>query len=147
MRREIHDRNILFLREDNAQLSQMAEAAARHLSPPKTRIFSAGIKPGRIPPSVTEAMNEIGVPIADQKSKNVAEVPIDEIDLLVSFGDDHKQCANLLPGRAKIESWPVSDDFMRQKAAAVDLKPLRGAGDEIEKRGFALFMDFWRNVA
>ena len=48
---QIHERNILFLCEDNAQLSQMAEAAAKHLSPPKTRIFSAGIKPGRIPAS------------------------------------------------------------------------------------------------
>ena len=33
MRRKIHDRNILFLCEDNTQLSQMAEAAAKHLSP------------------------------------------------------------------------------------------------------------------
>ena len=146
MRREIHDRNILFLCEDNAQLSQMAEATAKHLSPPKTRIFSAGIKPGRIPPSVIKAMNEIGIPIADQKSKSVAEVPIDEIDLVVSFGDAHKQCANL-PEHTKIESWPVSDEFKRQKAETVELEPLRGARDDIEKRVFALFMDYWRNVA
>ena len=32
MRREIHDRNILFLCEDNTQISQIAEAAAKHLS-------------------------------------------------------------------------------------------------------------------
>ena len=91
-------------------------------------------------------MNEIGIPITEQKSKSVTEVPIDEIDLVVSFGDAHKQCANL-PGHTKIENWPVSDEFKRQKAEAVELEPLRGARDDIEKRVFALFMDYWRNVA
>lgn len=146
MRREIHDRNILFLFEDNARLSQIAEAAAKHLSPPKTRIFSAGIKPGVIPAAVIEGLNEIGIPIADQKSKSLAEVPIDEIDLVVSFGDAHKQCANL-PGRIKIESWPVADEFRSKKADAKELDAVRGARDDIEKRVFALFMDYWRNVA
>ena len=147
MRREIHDRNILFLCEDNTQLSQIAEAAAKHLSPPKTRIFSAGIKPGLIPPSVIKAMNEIGVPITDQKSKSIAEVPINEIDLVVSFGDAHKQCANLLPGRTKIESWPVTNEFKSKKSDAENLDALRDERDDIEKRVFALFMDYWRNVA
>jgi protein-tyrosine-phosphatase len=146
MRREIHDRNILFLCEDNAQLSQMAEASAKHLSPPKTRIFSAGIKPGRIPSAVIKAMHEIGVPIADQKSKSVAEVPIDEIDLVVSFGDAHKRCANL-PGRTKIERWPVTDGFKSKKAEGEDLDAVREERDDIKKRVFALFMDYWRNVA
>ena len=146
MRREIHDRNILFLCEDNAQLSQMAEAAAKHLAPPKTRIFSAGIKPGRIPAVVIKAMNEIGIRMADQKSKGLADVPVGEIDLVVSFGEAHKQCGNL-PGRTKIESWPVVDTFKNTKAADDDLEALRDERDDIEKRVFALFMDYWRNVA
>ena len=146
MRRAINDRNILFLCEDNAQLSQIAEAAAKHLAPPKTRIFSAGIRPGRIPPAVIKAMNEIGIPIAGQKSKSLDEVPINEIDLVVSFGDAHKQCG-ALPGRAKIESWPVTDEFKRKTSDGKDLDALRGERDDIEKRVFALFMDYWRNVA
>jgi protein-tyrosine-phosphatase len=146
MRRAIHERNILFLCEDNAQLSQMAEAAAKHLSPPKTRIFSAGIKPGRIPPAVIKAMNEIGIAMAEQKSKGLADVPVNEIDLVVSFGDAHKQCANL-PGRAKIENWPVADEFKSKPAEGEDLDAVRQERDKIEKRVFALFMDYWRNVA
>lgn len=146
MRRAIHNRNILFLCEDNAQLSQMAEAAAKHLSPPKTRIFSAGVKAGRIPPAVIKAMNEIGIPIAGQNSKSLDEVPIDEIDLVVSFGNAHKQCGNL-PGRAKIESWPVTDEFKHKKPEGEDLDALRDERDDIQKRVFALFMDYWRNVA
>jgi arsenate reductase len=146
MRRAIHERNILFLCEDNAQLSQMAEAAAKHLSPPKTRIFSAGIKPGRIPPAVIKAMNEIGIAMAEQKSKGLDDVPVNEIDLVVSFGDAHKQCANL-PGRTKIKSWPVTDEFKSKRSEGEDLDALRQERDKIEKRVFALFMDYWRNVA
>jgi protein-tyrosine-phosphatase len=146
VRRAINERNILFLCEDNARLSQIAEAAAKHLSSPKTRIFSAGIKPAVIPAAVIKAMNEIGIPIAGQKSKSLAEVPIDEIDLVVSFGDADKQCANL-PGRTKIERWPVTDGFKSKKSEGEDLDAVRGERDDIEKRVFALFMDYWRNVA
>ena len=145
MRRAIHERNILFLCDDNAQLSQMAEAAAKHLSPPKTRIFSAGIKPGRIPQAVIRAMNEIGIPMAEQKSKGLADVPINEIDLVVSFGDAHKQCANL-PGRTKIENWPVADAFSSTTSEGENLDVVRHQRDVIQKRVFALFMDYWRNV-
>lgn len=146
MRRAIHERNILFLCDDNTQLSQMAEAAAKHLSPPKTRIFSAGIKPGRIPPAVIKAMNEIGIAMAEHKSKGLDDVPVNEIDLVVSFGDAHKQCANL-PGRTKIANWPVADEFKSKKSEGEDLDALRQERDKIEKRVFALFMDYWRNVA
>lgn len=146
MRRAINERNILFLCEDNAQLSQMAEAAAKHLAPPKTRIFSAGIEPGRIPATVVEAMNEIGIPLGGQMSKSLAEVSLEEIDLVVSFGDAHKKCNNL-PGRVKIESWPSAGEFKTKKPNAEKLDALRDERDEIQKRVFALFMDYWRNVA
>ena len=146
MRRAIHERNILFLCDDNAQLSQMAEAAAKHLAPPKTRIFSAGVKPGRIPPAVIQAMNEVGIPMAGHKSKGLSDVPINEIDLVVSFGDAHKQCANL-PGRTKIESWPVAAELKSEKPETETLDTLRQERSDIQKRVFALFMDYWRNVA
>jgi len=73
MHRAINERNILFLCDNNAQPSQVSEAAAKHLAPLKTRIFSAGIKPGQMPAAVIKTINEIGVPIADQKSKHFAE--------------------------------------------------------------------------
>lgn len=87
MRRQILERNVLFLCEDNACLSQMAEAAAKHLAPPRTVIFSAGVKPGVIPSAVVQAMQELGISMKGQKSKSLAEVPIQDIDLVVSFDD------------------------------------------------------------
>lgn len=146
MRREIRDRNILFLCDDNACLSQIAEATAKHLAPPKIRIFSAGIKPSTIPASVIQAMQELGINMSGHKSKGLAEVPIEEIDLVVSFGDAHKKCG-AIPRRTKIESWPVAEDFKAEKSGAPELIALRNERDEIDKRVFALFLDYWRNVA
>jgi len=146
MRREHIDRNILFLCEDNSCLSQMAEAAAKHLAPPRTRIFSAGVKPSTIPPHVIQAMQELGISMSGQKSKSLAEVPIQDIDLIVSFGDAHKKCANL-PRRAKVETWRVSGEFKPEKASMAPISAIRDERDEIDKRVFALFLDHWRNIA
>ena len=146
MRRAIHERNVLFLCEDNACLSQMAEATAKHLAPPKTRIFSAGVKPSTIPNHVIQAMNELGINMTGQRSKGLADVPMQDIDLVVSFGDAHKKCSNL-PGRVKIESWPAPEKFSSEKGNTPELSAIRDERDEIDKRVFALFLDHWRNIA
>lgn len=146
MRRVIHERNVLFLCEDNACLSQMAEATAKHLAPPKTRIFSAGVKPSTIPAHVIQAMKELGINMTGQCSKGLADVPMQDIDLVVSFGDAHKKCSNL-PGRAKIENWPAPEEFTSEKGSTPELSAIRDERDEIDKRVFALFLDHWRNIA
>ena len=146
MRRAIHERNILFLCEDNACLSQIAEASAKHLAPPKTRIFSAGVKPSTIPTRVIQAMKELGINMTGHRSKGLAEIPMQDIDLVVSFGDAHKKCTNL-PGRAKIENWPAPQEFGSETGSTPELSVIRDKRDEIDKRVFALFLDHWRNIA
>ncbi|MGH7810410.1 MAG: arsenate reductase ArsC [Candidatus Binatia bacterium] len=145
MRRESIQRNILFLCDDNAYLSQIAEATARYLAPPRTRIFSAGIKPGVISLRVVEAMQELGISMRGQKTKSLDEVPMDEIDLVVSFGEAHKKCLNL-PGRVKIEDWNFSSPAGSSAESDPPLDAIREDRDEIDKRVFALFLDHWRNV-
>lgn len=146
MRRGHLDRNILFLCEDNSCLSQIAEAAAKHLAPPRTRIFSAGVKPSTIPPHVIQAMQELGISMSGQKSKGLADIPIQDIDLVVSFGDAHKKCDNL-PRRAKVETWPVPVDLKAEETGTAPISAIRDERDEIDKRVFALFLDHWRNTA
>jgi len=146
MRRERIQRNILFLCQDNTCLSQIAEASAKHLAPPRTRIFSAGIKPGVIPLHVVQAMQELGISMHGQSSKSLADVPIQEIDLVVSFDDAHKKCSNL-PGRANVENWNVPNHAASGGDEQPTLKAIRENRDEIDKRVFALFLDHWRNVS
>ena len=140
MRRQNIQRNILFLCDDNACLSQIAEATARHLAPPRTRVYSAGVKPSEIPSPVIQAMQELGISMSGQRSKSIADVPVQDIDLVVSFGDADKRCERL-PQKAKIARWPIMG-----VSANSDLSTVRARRDEIDKRVFALFLDHWRNT-
>jgi arsenate reductase len=146
MRRTIRERNILFLDENNACLSQMAEAVAKHLNPPKIRIFSAGVQPTDIRPEVYNVMAELGISLQGQSSKNLADIPLSEIDLVVSFGDADRRCA-ALPLKAKLERWSIPNLGSVESERPSGLNRFREKRDEIDKRVFALFMDYWRNVA
>lgn len=145
MRREIHDRNVLFLDQDNARLSQMAEAVAKHLGPPKVRIFSAGVTPSSIPVRVRKVMQELGISMSAQNSKGVDQVPLDEIDLVVSFAGADKNCA-ALPSKAKVKQWAIPNFIAAEHNDFTAISTLRQERDEINKRVFALFMDYWRNL-
>jgi len=142
MRRTRLEKTILFLAEDNASLSLMAEAMAKHMGPPKARVFSAGLKSGRIPPEVRRVLEEIGVNITSVSPKDVKEVPLNEIDLVVSFDDAHARCGTL-PRKTKIEKWPLAKPA---EAGAAALSLYRQGRDEIDRRLAALFLDHWRHV-
>jgi arsenate reductase (thioredoxin) len=147
MMRELLERNILILCEDNACLSQMAEAAARHLSPPKTKVFSAGVKPSALSAQEVQAMQELGISMAEQKSKGLSEIPLDEIDLIVSFEYADERCGDL-PRRARVTRWLIGrlERSAGPRDFAVSPDSLRSLRDEIERRVFALFLDHWRNA-
>ena len=146
MRRTNLEKNILFLGEDNACLSLMAESMAKHMSPPKARVFSAGITPGRVPPEVRRVLEEIGVKLADSPSKSVDQVPLKDIDLVVSFGEAHTKCLSL-PTKVKVENWPMPNPMQATGGSSSVLSVYRHGRDEIDRRLAALFLDHWRHVA
>jgi arsenate reductase len=144
--RRIHlEKNILFLAEDNACLSLMAEAMAKHMGPPKARVFSAGLKSGRIPPEVRRVLEEIGVKLT-VNPKIIKEVPLNEIDLVVSLDDAHAKC-DAIPTKAKIEKWPVPNPAQPGSGSSAGLTVYRQGRDEIDRRLAALFLDHWRHIA
>ena len=145
MRRTKIEKNILFLDEDNACLSLMAESMAKHRSLPKIRIFSAGIRPGQIPPEVRRVLQEIGVEQSASATKSIDQVPAKEIDLVVSFGDAHEQCRSL-PSKAKVEKWLIPNPMRAPGESAATLSAYRSGRDEIDKRVAALFLDHWRHL-
>jgi arsenate reductase (thioredoxin) len=146
MRRTKLEKNILFLCEDNACLSLMAESMAKHMSPPKIRVFSAGIRPGRIPPEVRRVLQEIGVELSGSSTKSVDQVPSKDIDLVVSFGDASEQCSSL-PSKAKVEKWSIPNPMRASGESSAILSAYRHGRDEIDKRVAALFLDHWRHAS
>jgi arsenate reductase (thioredoxin) len=144
MRRTKLEKSILFLDEDNACLSLMAESMAKHMGPPKIRIFSAGVRPGKIPPEVRRVLQEIGVEQSASTTKSIDQIPTNDIDLVVSFGDAHEQCRSL-PRKAKLEKWSIPNPMRDPGESSSVLSALRHGRDEIDKRVAALFLDHWRH--
>ncbi|HEX9143869.1 MAG TPA: hypothetical protein VGA09_06320, partial [Candidatus Binatia bacterium] len=125
---------------------QMAEAMAKYLNPPNMRVYSAGLKPSEIPPQVYAVMEEFGILLSGQAPKGTDAVPLDEIDLVISFGDAAKKC-DRLPCKAKIEYWSVPAPYGQPEKGRAPSTSFRSCRDAIDKYVAALFLDHWRNVA
>ena len=103
--------NVLFVCVGNSCRSQMAEAWARKLAPDKVRAFSAGSAPfGRIVPETYAVMAEKGVALEGQTSKGLREIPVAEMDVVVSMGCE---VACPVPGgfKGRIIEWEIPDPF------------------------------------
>ena len=64
---------VLFLCTGNSARSQMAEGYLRHVASDRFEAMSAGIEPKGLNPLAVEAMEEIGIDISHQTSKDVAQ--------------------------------------------------------------------------
>ena len=81
----VSKKGILFLCTGNSCRSQMAEGFAKKMLSKDSKIFSAGIEPKRIHPIAIKVMQEVGIDISKQKSKNIAEISIGEIDIVITL--------------------------------------------------------------
>ena len=142
-RSNIRDRKILFLSQENDCLSFIAEAIAKKLLPPKTQVFSAGLKGGKIDPNAVRVLREIGIDVSAKEVRRLDAIPTQDIDLIVRLGDPGEGHIAVTP-RAKCKTWDISDPC-RQPTA--DLDAFRHARDEINNKIGGLFLDYWRNLA
>lgn len=83
--RALQPRGVLFLCVANSARSQMAEGIGRCLVGSRTEIFSAGSAPSRVHPLAIAALAELGNDIGAQRSKGVAEIPVDRVDAVVTL--------------------------------------------------------------
>ncbi len=110
----------------------MAEAWARHLAPDKVRAFSAGSAPlGRIIPETHVVMAEKGIALDGQTSKGLRDVPVAEMDVVVSMGCE-VACPVPAGFKGRIIEWNIPDPFL------CDLDFCREVRDLIESEVKAL---------
>ncbi|MBA7570338.1 arsenate reductase (thioredoxin) [Candidatus Atribacteria bacterium 1244-E10-H5-B2] len=107
-------KEILFLCTGNSCRSQMAEGFARKILPKNIEIFSAGLEPKSVHPMAVKVMQEMGVDISHQKSKNISEIPIDKIDLVVTLCGDAAERCPIFPGKVKKIHWALEDPAKAQ---------------------------------
>ena len=119
---------ILFVCVENAGRSQMAEAFFKKYAPTNYKAISAGTKPSsNINPVVVDAMNEVGIDISNQKSKDITEDMMRNSTTIVNMGCMEKDsCPTLFLNN--VIDWNLEDP---KGKSIQDVRPIR---DEIEQR-------------
>jgi len=98
---------IVFVCIENARRSQMAQGFAEALGQGKLEVYSAGSHPSsQIDPLVIEVMKEKGIDLSDRQPKSLNDLPLVEMDYLVTMGCD-ETCPAVL-AKKSIE-WDIPD--------------------------------------
>jgi len=98
-------KGILFLCTGNSCRSQMAEGFARNILLEDVKIFSTGTDLNEIHPVAIKVMQEVGIDISEQKSKNLWEIPVDKISIVVTLCGDAAERCPVFPGEVKKINW------------------------------------------
>lgn len=124
---------VLFLCVHNAGRSQMAAGWFRTLSDGHAEAYSAGSEPAsELNPAVVEAMQEVGVSLADEFPKPWTEEVLGAVDVVVTMG-----CGDtcpIYPGVRYVD-WEIEDP------AGQDLPAVRRIRDDIKQRIEALLVE------
>lgn len=121
-------KTILFVCVQNAGRSQMVEGFFRKYAPEGFEPMSAGTKPvSQINPLAIQVMNEIGIDISKQRSKDLMEDMIRNSDKIINMGCmDKNFCPTLfIP---KVIDWGIEDPKDKP------IEKVREIRDEIERR-------------
>jgi protein-tyrosine-phosphatase len=121
-------KTILFVCVENAGRSQMAEGFFRKYAPERYEPASAGTKPiTQINPIAIQVMNEIGIDISKQRSKDLSEDMMRNSDKIINMGCvDKNFCPTLfIP---KVIDWGIEDPKDKP------IERVREIRDEIESR-------------
>ena len=122
------EKTVLFVCIENAGRSQMAEGFFNKYAPKEYQAISAGNKPvSEINPIAIEAMNEVGIDISNQKSKDITEDMIRNSTKIVNMGCMEKESCPTLFLHNFID-WNLEDPKGKS------IKGVRPIRDEIEKR-------------
>lgn len=126
---------ILFLCTGNSCRSQMAEGWARALKSDTIEAYSAGIEIHGLNPMAVQVMDEAGVDISGQRSKNVDDVDAVDFDYVITVcGHAHETCPMWLKGKAKVVHVGFDDPPALAKTAKTEeeaMTPYRRVRDEI----------------
>jgi protein-tyrosine-phosphatase len=121
-------KTVLFVCVENAGRSQMAEAFFNKYAPSDYIGLSGGTKPvSSINPVVVDAMNEIGIDISQQKSKDITEDMMGNSEKIVNMGCMEKEeCPTLFLNN--LIDWHLEDP---KNKSIIEVRAIR---DDIEQR-------------
>ena len=124
--------DILFLCVANSARSQMAKGLARAQAPPSYRFWSAGSEPGTLHPLAVTALAELGIDISQHRSKGLPDVPLEEVDTIVTLCAE--EVCPVVPGSVRRLHWPLPDPSRATGSEEERLAAFQAARDELMHR-------------
>jgi phosphate transport system protein len=103
---------VLFVDEDNASVSQMAEAVGNSLAQPRFVFSSAGLRRGSLDPATVEFLQEKGLDITGRNAKAIEQIPLlDHYKVIVGLTKEARRVFPPPPTKAVCIEWNVADPF------------------------------------
>lgn len=104
-------KNVLFVCVGNSCRSQMAEAFVNRWGVDEVRGWSAGSCPlGEIVRGTTAVMREKGFSLEGQCSKGLRDVPLDDMDVIVTLGCE-VSCSVPAGFAGRVVEWNIPDPY------------------------------------
>lgn len=105
----VSKKRILFLCTGNSCRSQMAEGFAKKMLLKNMEIFSAGLEPKGVHPMAIKVMQGVGIDISKQESKNISEISLDKINIVITLCGDAAERCPIFPGKVERIHWALED--------------------------------------
>ena len=125
---------VLFLCTGNSCRSQMAEGFLRHFAGDRFDVASAGTRPAVLNPGAVDAMREVGVDIAQHRSKSVDEFAGQRFDHVITVCDRARESCPIFPGATRLHHWPFDDPAEATGTSEERMAVFRRVRDEIAAR-------------
>ena len=124
----------MFICTGNSARSQMAEGLAKTLLKNKYEIHSAGLNPKGINPYAVKVMRELGIDISSQKSKEIEEKLLKQMDFVITLCDNAKESCPVIPPNIPTLHWSFPDPSEFSGRESEILQFFRKIRDEIRER-------------
>ncbi|MGH9704339.1 MAG: arsenate reductase ArsC [Candidatus Acidiferrales bacterium] len=122
---------VMFLCTGNSARSQMAEGYLRKIAGDRFEALSSGISPKGVNPLAMEAMQEAGIDISGQKSKDVQELVGTPIQYVVTVCSNAKEKCPIFPSTLKFLHWDLEDPAAAEGSREEKLAVFRKIRDQI----------------
>jgi arsenate reductase len=128
--------SVLFLCTGNSARSQMAEAFLRHYGGDRFEAHSAGLEPKEIHPYTVRVMEELGIDLSVQRSKDVMEyLGQRHFGYLITVCvHAEANCPTVFPGVGQRIHWALEDPAAFEGSEEAKLGKFREIRDEIAER-------------
>lgn len=124
-------RKVLFICTHNSARSQMAEGYVNARYSDRYEGFSAGTDVTKVHPLAIRVMNEIGIDISHQKSKELEEFFDYEIDTVVTVCDGANAVCPMFPGAKETIHVSFPDPSSATGTEDIQLEMFRRVRDDI----------------